>query len=38
MGSEMCLHADPESEEGPVIAACNGNIEQHWELQSVPWK
>ncbi|XP_015113892.1 polypeptide N-acetylgalactosaminyltransferase 13 [Diachasma alloeum] len=36
--SGMCLHVNPESEEGPVIATCNGNIEQQWKLESIAWK
>ncbi|XP_034945804.1 polypeptide N-acetylgalactosaminyltransferase 3 isoform X2 [Chelonus insularis] len=35
--SDMCLHVASDSEEGPVIAACNGNIEQQWKFQSIPW-
>ncbi|XP_063973191.1 polypeptide N-acetylgalactosaminyltransferase 13-like [Diachasmimorpha longicaudata] len=36
--SKMCLHVNPESKEGPVIATCNGNIEQQWKLETIAWK
>ncbi|KAK0097445.1 hypothetical protein PV326_001785 [Microctonus aethiopoides] len=36
--SGMCLHVGLGSNEGPVIATCNGYIEQQWKLETVPWK
>lgn len=36
--SEMCLQYMADTKEGLVIADCNGNIEQQWSLESVPWK
>ncbi|XP_043275535.1 polypeptide N-acetylgalactosaminyltransferase 1 [Venturia canescens] len=38
VSSGMCLHVSPDSDEGPVIAACNGNTEQQWIMESVSWK
>ncbi|XP_012270629.1 polypeptide N-acetylgalactosaminyltransferase 3 [Orussus abietinus] len=35
--SDMCLQASSNTE-GPVIAPCNGNIEQHWLLEAILWK
>ncbi|XP_035736590.1 polypeptide N-acetylgalactosaminyltransferase 3-like isoform X1 [Vespa mandarinia] len=36
--SEMCLQYVADTKEGLVIADCNGNVEQQWSLESVPWK
>ncbi|XP_015607983.1 polypeptide N-acetylgalactosaminyltransferase 3 [Cephus cinctus] len=38
VSSGMCLEASSNREEGPVIAACNKNVEQQWRLEKVPWK
>lgn len=36
VSSGMCLQAKAES--GPVIAACTGNADQQWTLESIAWK
>lgn len=38
VSSKMCLQYMADKKEGLVIADCNGNIEQQWSLESVPWK
>lgn len=36
VSSGMCLQSSNDG--GPVIAACTGNVDQQWLLESVPWK
>lgn len=36
VSSDMCLQFNQD--EGPVIAACTGDLDQQWLLESVPWK
>lgn len=36
LSSGMCLQARDNS--GPVIAACTGNTDQQWTLESIAWK
>ena len=36
VSSGMCLQSSDDG--GPVIAACTGNVDQQWLLESVPWK
>ena len=36
VSSGMCLQSNNDG--APVIAACTGNVDQQWLLESVPWK
>lgn len=38
LASGMCLQISSNVDEGPVIAACNRNVEQQWILEAIPWK